>query len=72
MGYFKDLLNLFQLWDFSLFLESHEKDSKIQRSLLFYHIYNGTLNDNISSETLGSQRTSKVLFRNIKMIYVNA
>lgn len=71
MGDFKGL-NLFQLWDFFLFLESHEKDSKNLRTLLFYHIYNGTLNDNVSSEMLGSQRTSKVLYSSIKKIYVNA
>lgn len=71
MGHFKGL-NLLLLWDFSLFLESHDKDSKNLRSLLFCHIYSGTLIDSISSEMLGSQRTSKVLFRNIKKIYVNA
>lgn len=45
---------------------------KNPRSLLFYNIYNGILNDSISSEMLGSKRTSKVLFRNVKKIYVNA
>lgn len=72
MGDFKGLLNLFQLWDFSLFFESHEEDSKNLRSLSFYHIYNGAFNDNISSVMLGSQSTSKVLFKNIRKIYVNA
>jgi len=38
-------------------------------SLLCYRTYNDTLNDSISSEMLGSHRTSKVLFRNIKKIY---
>lgn len=67
---FTGLLNVFQLWDFSFFLESFEKYCENLKSPFFCHVYNGILN--MSSEILGSYRTSEVLFRNVIKIYVIA